>query len=182
MNGTLLYGGTFDPPHIAHVTLPHEAMNALSFDRVLYIPAHQSPLKDEPQTSAAHRLQMLTLALQDSPWAEISTIELDRGGTSYTIDTIEALQHPDEEIRLLVGADQWAQIREWKRWEDIIRIANPIVLPRSGYDVQDQRIVEITPMPEVSTDIRHCIQQGMPITGLVPPRVATYIAQHNLYQ
>ncbi len=96
MTKTLLYGGTFDPTHFSHVQLPLAAMRELEFDRVLYVPAFQSPLKNTPQSSSEHRLEMLQLALAGCNWAEISTIELDRGGTSYMIDTIESLQHEDD--------------------------------------------------------------------------------------
>ena len=78
MSRTLIYGGTFDPPHLAHVQVPHAAMVTLEFERVLFIPAFQSPLKDKTPTSDVHRIAMLELALEDAPWAEISKIEIDR--------------------------------------------------------------------------------------------------------
>ena len=182
MTRTLLYGGSFDPPHIAHIRLPHDAMKLLGFDKVIYVPAFQSPLKEAPRTSDAHRLAMLKLALADCDWAVISAIELERGGTSYTIDTIESLQEDEGELRLLIGADQWKQLKQWKRWEDIVRIANPVVLPREGFNVIDERVLPVEPLPEVSTDIRTRIRKGMSIDSFVPPQVSSYIAQHRLYQ
>jgi nicotinate-nucleotide adenylyltransferase len=184
MTKTLLYGGTFDPPHISHVQLPLAAMHALGFDRVLYVPAFQSPLKNTPHSAPKHRLEMLQLALTGCPWAEISTQELDKGGTSYSIDTIESFcheQHEGDELRLLIGADQWAQFQQWHRWEDIIRLANPAIIPRAGFDIQDPRILQIDTLPGVSTDIRSLIQTNKPIDTLVSPEVAQYIAQHQLY-
>ena len=184
MTKILLYGGTFDPPHISHTQLPFAALRELDFDQVLYVPAFQSPLKSSPHSSTAHRLGMLQLALADCKWAEISTIELDRGGTSYTIDTIESLQRNGDEIRLLIGADQWAQFQQWHRWEDIIRLANPAIMPRVGFDsvdCKDDRILPIDTLPCVSTEIRSFISAGKPIDSLVTLEVAQYIAKHQLY-
>ena len=181
MTQTLLYGGTFDPPHLAHVELPRAAMEHLGFDRVLYVLAHQSPLKDSPLTSETHRLAMLELALQDCQWAEASSIELDRGGTSYTIDTIESFRKEGDELRLLIGADQWLQFKQWRRWEDILRLANPVILPRDGFEVSSERLLQIDSLPAVSTDVRELIKQGKSI-DIVLPEVAAYITQHQLYQ
>ena len=181
MKRTLIYGGTFDPPHLAHVRLPHDAMVSLEFERVLYIPAFQSPLKEESPTSAVHRLTMLELAIEDAPWAEISTIELNRSGTSYTIDTIESLINNGEELRLLIGADQWKQFQLWHRWEEIVKLANPAIMPRSGIDVDDTRLLSIEPLPAASTNIRSLIERGGSIESFVCPKVSSYIAQHALY-
>jgi nicotinate-nucleotide adenylyltransferase len=182
MTRTLLYGGTFDPPHIAHVHIPHKAMVSLEFDRVLYVPANVTPLKEASSTPVNHRLAMLQLALNGCEWAEISTIEIERGGQSYTIDTIESLQNEGDELRLLIGADQWVQFEQWKRWEDIIRLANPVIMPRDEFDVCDERLLQIDSLPAVSSDIRHRIATGDAIDDLVPPKVAAYITQHQLYQ
>jgi nicotinate-nucleotide adenylyltransferase len=124
---------------------------------------------------------MLQLALTDCNWADISTVELERGGTSFTIDTIESLQHEGDEIRLLIGADQWVQFQQWHRWEDIIRLANPAIMPREGFNVQDNRVLRIDTLPGVSTDIRSLVRAGKPIDALVSPEVAQYISQHQLY-
>ena len=182
MTSTLLYGGTFDPVHTGHVEVPFAAMQHLGFDRVLYVPANIAPLKEDAPTPSSHRLAMLQLALADSPWAEISTIELDREGTSYTIDTLEALQTEGDSIRLLIGADQWQQFQSWKRWDEIIELANPVVMPREGYAIDHERILPIRPLTETSTDIRTFVRDGASIEPLVDPRVAAYITKHNLYR
>tara|TARA_B100000959_G_scaffold235979_1_gene254536 strand:+ start:609 stop:1157 length:549 start_codon:yes stop_codon:yes gene_type:complete len=181
MSRTLLYGGSFDPPHIAHIDIPRFAMEFLQFDHVLYIPVFQSPLKNNYSTDSHHRLAMLKLALADCTWASISTIELDRGGTSYTIDTIEELQNKYDELRLLIGADQWAQFKQWYRWEDILKLANPAIMPRDGFEESDERILPIKPITTGSTDIRRLVQSGESIDKLVLPTVAQYIAEHQLY-
>ena len=184
MTKILLHGGTFDPPHLAHVELPFAAMQLLEFDKVLFVPTHHSPLKELPCTSDADRLAMLELALQDCPWAEISTIELQRGGTSYTIDTIKSLQQErqDEQIlRLLIGADQWSQFKEWKDWEEILEIANPAIMPRDGFELCDSRLLQIKPFPAVSTDIRKLLHDGESIEAFVSSAVCSYITEHQLY-
>ncbi len=180
MSKILIYGGTFDPPHLAHVEVAHRAMEHLQFDRVLYIPARQTPLKDVASFTADHRLAMLELALCDSPWASISTVELDCEGTSYTIDTVETLQNNVDEFRLLIGADQWSQFQSWRRWEELIELANPVVMPREGFALDDERILPIQPLPSTSTEIRERIDQKKAFAHLVHPKVAAYIAQHNL--
>jgi nicotinate-nucleotide adenylyltransferase len=181
MTRTLLYGGSFDPPHIAHVEIPHEAMKFLQFDNILYVPAFQSPLKEKTPSNNHHRVAMLKLALAGCPWASISTIELDRKGTSYTIETIEALKDEYDELRLLIGADQWAQFKNWRRWEDVITLANPAIMPRDNFEVSDDRVLPIQPIDTGSTDIRQLIQDGKSIEELVLPEVAQYIAEHQLY-
>jgi nicotinate-nucleotide adenylyltransferase len=156
-------------------------MESLQFDSVLYVPAFQSPLKQSTPTSEMHRVAMLELALTDCPWADISTIELDRGGTSYTIDTIESLLGAHDELRLLLGADQWVQFKDWHRWEDILTLANPVIMPREGFDVSNKRLLDICPLPATSTTVRERVFRGENVEDLVPPEVATYIAQHDLY-
>mgnify|MGYP001272352223 CR=1 FL=1 len=181
MTRTLLYGGSFDPPHPGHIEVPREAMEHLAFDHVLYVPAFQSPLKQRKPTDKKHRVAMLELALADCQWASISTIELAREETSYTINTIEALHATYDDMRLLIGADQWSQFRQWHRWEDILKLANPAIMPRVGFDVCDDRLLPISQLPSTSTAIREQIQRGENIKDLVVPSVAQYIAQHGLY-
>ena len=182
MKKVLLYGGSFDPPHRAHVDIPNEAMKHIGFDEVLYVPAYQSPLKDHVLTPAKHRLAMLEIALRDEPWATISTIELDRKGTSFTIDTIESLQNEDTQLRLLIGADQWEQFPSWKKYEDIITLADPVIMPRVGFSNDDPRVVPIEELPTSSSSIRQLIGRGEPINPYVTTEVASYIAEHNLYE
>ncbi len=181
MTRALLYGGSFDPPHNGHVLVPHNAVAQINYDVVVYMPAFQSPLKQNKPTAENHRLAMLRLALADCPWACISTFKLDRGGTSYTIDTIEAMQDDFDELRLLIGADQWEQFNLWHRWEDIIALADPAIMPRKGMALTEERVLPISPFLSASTAIRERIKQKKSIDDLVPLEVAQYIAQHQLY-
>ena len=181
MTRALLYGGSFDPTHLGHVHLSHMAMKKLSFDTVIFVPAFQSPLKEAKPTEQHHRLAMLELALEDCDWAEISTLELERGGTSYTIDTVEALQGTYDELRLLLGSDQFEQFTKWHRWEEITTLANPAIMPRKGFETDDARLLHIDPLSATSTDIRALVCDGESIDTLVQHQVAQYIAQNKLY-
>jgi nicotinate (nicotinamide) nucleotide adenylyltransferase len=151
----LVFGGTFDPPHLAHAQLPMLAAAQLGCDEILYVPAAINPLKSGTKLKPAppeHRLAMLLLAVADVPGAKISTIELDRKGKSYTIDTLRALHKqqgnsvgssPSPRLRarppapspapifhLLIGADQALDFHRWKNWQEIIELATPAVMLR----------------------------------------------------
>lgn len=157
----LLFGGTFDPPHLAHARLPALAARRLDCGEILYVPAAINPLKnDADSTPAHHRLAMLLLAIADVPGARINTIELDRQGRSYTIDTLKALhrQHnaalvpqllssskhaahaarskPQLSFHLLIGSDQALDFHRWKDWQEILTLATPAVMLRPPLDRQ----------------------------------------------
>jgi nicotinate-nucleotide adenylyltransferase len=182
----LIYGGTFDPPHIGHVQLAKEAMEFLGCDTVLFIPASENPLKKRAlHTSAQHRLAMLTLALVDADWAEISEIELRRGGKSYTIDTLESLQteYPeDTRFTMLIGTDQAVLFEQWHRYQDIEAIATIAVVSRRGIESSRFNALPLDEIDISSTMIRACVQQGKPIDTYVDGRVHSYISEHNLYK
>ncbi|MBT5136105.1 MAG: nicotinate (nicotinamide) nucleotide adenylyltransferase [Phycisphaerae bacterium] len=181
MCNVLIYGGSFDPPHLGHVRVPKEAMDFLSFDKVVFVPAFQSPLKDRIPTASSHRIAMLNLAVQGLEWAEISEMEIEREGTSFTIDSIEALLGTYNSIRLLIGADQWEQFERWHRWEDITRLAKPAIMPRVGYNSPVEHTLPIAPLTCASTEIRECIASRNDPNAFLHPEVAKYIAEHNLY-
>jgi nicotinate-nucleotide adenylyltransferase len=206
----LLFGGSFDPPHRAHVALPTVVMTAIGADAVAYIPCAIQPLKQgRPVTEAHHRLRMLELALQDQPHALILTDELDRAQEnhrrgvqrpSYTVDTLEALrQRLGEQVvmRLLIGMDQFRVFDQWKSPGRIVELAEPVVMARPpedermlsdvlphGYELDEWR-PRVVPAPRMdisSTTIRDRVRQGLPIADLVPPAVEQYIREHGLYR
>lgn len=194
----LLFGGSFDPPHRAHVKLPELARQAVGADGVLYVPAARPPHKLEvKQTPAEHRLAMLRLALHDAPHAAISTIELDRAGDgepSYTINTLEALmrQCPGAKFQLLIGADQAAIFDRWRRYADLERLAKPLVMVRPPDTVESvlarlseaqrdrwrPRVLALPQMDVSSTAIRASLANTQ---ADVAPQVARYISEHGLY-
>ncbi len=199
----LVFGGTFDPPTRAHVELPELVRQRIAADAVAYVPAAQSPLKlGRPPTPPRHRLAMLRLALGDQACATILTDELDRaadGRPSYTVDTLRGLRArlaPEATLRLLIGADQYRLFARWREAEEIVRLAEPLVMvrppetreqllrdPPAVGSAEDwaRRFVE-TPRLEVSaTEVRERVAAGLPIERLVPAAVAAYIARHGLY-
>jgi len=182
MSDVILFGGTFDPPTIAHVEVAKRSMDAISASGVVFAPAFQSPLKNKPLTNPLHRLNMLKHALNDDSWASISLIELEREGVSYTIDTVESLVSEGMCVRLLIGADQWSQFDKWHRYEALLELANPIVIPRDGIDVPANRLLKIERIDCSSTKARLAIQAGDDITSMLHPSVAAYIAEHGLYR
>ena len=203
-NLVLLFGGSFDPPHRAHVALPERVRHRIGADCVAYIPAAQSPHKPEQKPAdAADRLAMLRLALQHQPRAVILTDEIDRaaqGEPSYTVDTLEALRArlpKSVMLRLLIGADQVPKFDQWREPQRIIALAEPVVMLRPPETVESllhalpddkarrfwgKRIVPVPQMDVSATEIRSRLQAHEPIDDLVPEPVAQYIAEHGLYR
>ena len=182
MSEVLLFGGTFDPPTRAHVEVAKRAMVLTGGTAVVFVPAFQSPLKSTTNTSPEHRLAMLQLALQNESWATISTLELERGGTSFTIDTIESLMSDGMRVRLLIGADQWVQFDKWHRHEELLELGNPLVIPRDGIEAPAERLLQVEPMNCSSTEARKAICKDASTDAMLDQAVATYISQHNLYR
>jgi nicotinate-nucleotide adenylyltransferase len=147
----LVFGGTFDPPHLAHARLPRIIADRLQCDQILYIPAAVNPLKTQgPAVGSDHRVAMLVLALADSPIARISTIELDRPGPSFTVDSLRQLREQRHEpatsptsnepqLLLLMGSDQALDFHRWKDWREILGLATPVVMLRPPWDERSFR-------------------------------------------
>jgi nicotinate-nucleotide adenylyltransferase len=200
----VVFGGSFDPPHLAHVELPRLVMTQLNADAVLYVPAGRAPHKlDKIQTDAAHRLAMLQLTLANHPWALIWPQEIRRakdGEPSYTVDTLTDLRQrlgDQIQLHLLIGGDQLRIFDTWKDAARIGQLAQPVVMVRppdtrasllaalpqdADRAAWAQRFLELPPRPESSTDIRKHVERGDGIDALVTPNVARYIAAHHLYQ
>ncbi len=203
----LVYGGTFDPPHVAHLILPRLAAEALHADLIAYIPAAQPPHKlGQPHTPGPHRLAMLRLALAGCPDCLILTDELERAKThpsrpSYTVDTLEGLRAAlpaSTAIHLLIGSDQLRIFPTWHRVQRLVELADPAVMVRPpdspeiviaglAPELAAQRELwrtRLLPLPQLdisASAIRRRILHQLPITGLVDPGVADYIRRHGLY-
>jgi nicotinate-nucleotide adenylyltransferase len=199
----LLFGGTFDPPHRAHVVLPDLVATRRSCRRIVYLPAARSPFKaDETPTSDEHRLAMLRIALRDAPRAEVCTLELDRGGVSYFVDTLGALRvvlGPGVPLQFLIGADQAIAFHEWRDWRTILEMAEPVVVLRppwraeafttalgETYDAEETAQwlarIELTPLMDVSaSEVRRRLAAGEPTDDVLDPAVAAYACEHGLY-
>lgn len=203
----VLFGGSFDPPHIGHVRLPQLARKKVRADVVVYIPAALSPFKAEaPPTEARHRVAMLQLALADEPHATIETCELDRAAhatrpsPSYTFDTLTHLRHQlgdEPTFHLLLGADQVMDFHRWKHHRRILDLAEPLVMLRppwnrdrlldelpTALDVEqwEQAMIDLPPIDVSATHVRACLAQGRSVEGLLDPAVARYIEEHGLYR
>jgi nicotinate-nucleotide adenylyltransferase len=184
-----LFGGTFDPPHNAHVALARSALDALALDGLRWIPAGQPWQKTRVVTPAVHREAMVRLAIQGQARFVLDRIELEREGPSYTLDTVRALQ-PLGELVLIIGADQYAGLHTWRGWQELLGLVTLAVANRPGpmppVSVEvlrhPHRVVPL-PMLDVSaTEIRARVARGLPIDGLVPPSVASYIDLNRLYK
>ena len=183
-------GGTFDPIHVGHVVAALDARYAAHLDTVLLVVANVPWQKagDRHLTPAADRLALVAAAVDGIDGLEPSEIEIDRGGESYTADTLEALaaSSPDAELFLVIGADVAARLDTWKRIDDIRRLAELVVVNRPGGQVptlQGWRVTQVDiPDLEISgSDIRRRVADGRPIDGLVPPGAVRLIRDRGLY-
>lgn len=196
-----IYGGSFDPVHCGHVALAQVCLEAARLDRVWFVPTAEQPFKPQgPVASNDDRLEMLLLGTANEPAFEVSRIEIDRGGPSYTIETLLTVRDvlPDAELFLLMGADSLADFAHWRRPDEICRVALPLIVNRGGqappdFDslaeiVSTERLAEIKaarvqmpPMEMSSSTIRQLIATNGEWEDLVPAKVATYIRDHRLY-
>ncbi len=185
-------GGTFDPIHHGHLLAAEEARHAEQLERVLFVPAGAPWQKrDEAVTPSEKRWEMAKLATDDNPFFEVSRIELDREGPTYTIDTLRMMREiqPEDDLYFITGADAISQILTWKRPEEALELATFVAVTRPGHELDDLRslgsrvvVLEIPALAISSTDIRRRASEGRPIRYLVPDVVARYIADHGLYK
>jgi nicotinate-nucleotide adenylyltransferase len=193
-----ILGGTFNPPHLAHLICAQEAYLQLRLDRVTLMPAgrppHKPSLEDEP--GAEHRLELCRRAVAGDPRFDVSDLEVRREGPSYTVDTLHALSSlmPDSELFLIVGGDVAAGLPSWCQPERVLSLATLAVAKRPGTtraSIDEALSVlkggdraEFFRMPRIgisSTEIRQRVQAQQPIKYLVPDPVASYIDEHRLY-
>jgi nicotinate-nucleotide adenylyltransferase len=183
-------GGTFDPPHVAHIAAAAEARDQLDLDRVLFVVANVPWQKrDRPVSSAEDRFAMVTAALEGNEGLEASRIELDRGGESYTADTLAELaaRAPGVELVLLIGADVARELHTWKRVDEVRRLATLGVWRRQGVDIPDLgpgwRVtgVDVPCLELSSTELRARAAAGRPLDGLVPVPALRLIRERGLY-
>ncbi len=187
-----LFGGTFDPVHDAHVALARLALSELRLDELRWVPTGQPWQKTREITPAAHREAMVRIATGDEPRFLLERCELERGGPSYTLDTVRELQATTPGARwfLVIGQDQYAGLHTWKDWQELLGRVTLAVANRPGVAPRpDAQVLRFThtavplPMMEISsTEIRRRVSAGEGIADLVPPGVARYIEEHRLYR
>lgn len=193
-----IFGGTFNPIHNGHIHLV-SALNALhNFDRILLIPTNIPPHKSVPDlVDGMHRLAMCKLAAQTLPSIEVSNMELEQQGASYTVYTIRKLRalYPQDKFYYIIGCDMLAAFTKWYKFHEILQEVTLVVGARAQgeyermldyanelSDLGGTCIVNaIEPRPMSSTEIRHIAAQGGDITSYVPTAVAQYIKEHRLY-
>ena len=146
-----ILGGTFNPIHFGHLAAAEEVRDRLKLEKVIFIPSFLPPHKiDEEIPSAVQRQEMVRLAIKGNAQFTVSDMEIQRGGRSYTIDTMEALQqsHPGAELYFLTGLDSFLEIRTWKDWDRLLTLCSFVVLSREGYRFRDIAQLGFLDVPE----------------------------------
>jgi nicotinate-nucleotide adenylyltransferase len=195
-----ILGGTFNPPHLGHVALARHALDELALDRVLLVPANTSPHKSGAAHASAaqdpgpeHRLRMCRLAIDDVEGLGVCDIELERGGLSYTVDTLTAIHasDPDAALTLIVGADTASTISSWREPQRLLELAQLAVAARAGAAHQHLldtlagarvRFLEMPAIAVSSSLVRERVARGEAIEELVGAAVAGYIEENRLYR
>lgn len=181
MKSVGIFGGSFNPPHVAHVLAVAYALSIEAVDEVLVVPVYKHPFA-KALAPYADRLAMCELAFSLLPRVHVSTVEKELGGESLTLNTVEHLArtHSDWSLRLLIGSDVVPDLPKWHRWERIAELAPPVILDRAGATERPDRVL----LPEVSsTEIRELFARGTDIDlgRLVPARVVAYAKSRGLY-
>ena len=209
-----IFGGTFDPVHIAHLRLAEEAAEALGLSGVRWIPAGQPKHREAPQVTPAHRLRMVEMAVADNPHFSVDSAEVDSGDASYTVPTLERLRREvgsDRPLVLLLGADAFAGLPGWHRWQELFGLAHLGIAHRPGFVLDDAALpaalarevaarrcadpgqlgdgpagrictFAMTPLAVSATQIRALLADGRSPRYLLPPAVIDYIGIHHLYR
>ena len=189
-----VFGGAFDPPHVAHVALAQAALEQLQLDQLRIFPTGQAWHKARVMSATEHRLAMTRLAFGQLPRTVIDERELHRPGPTYTIDTLRELkaEHPAAQLFLVMGEDQAVSLARWHEWEAILELAVICMAARASAQTSaaqpalparaQVRLLQLPNMPESATEVRERAAAGTGIAHLVPPPVASYIDQHRLYR
>lgn len=196
-----LFGGSFNPIHNAHLYIANRFLNYFNLDKVLFIPAYNSPFKkrEEYFTGDQHRLRMLEIALEDYPFFKIENYELMRKEVSFTIDTINYLKNKYEsetQFFLLIGSDQAVDFHRWKDWNNILKSVKLCIAARNSYqnifntevlnymennninfEILDSVLIDIS-----ANEVRNKIKNNFDISELIPEKVMDYIVINNLYK
>ena len=197
---TALYGGSFDPPHLGHLSIARQVLERFAVDRLVFLPASHSPLKEGmPNATDEQRLDMLRLATDGEPLFAVSDFELRKGGISYTVDTLRAWKRrePDTNLIFIAGMDSLLTLHAWREPLEIVRLCRFVTFRRPGFplpspeelqlppDIARQLLDHVIDGPLIdvsSSDIRSRAARGESLDRLVPHPVAQYIAKEGLYE
>jgi nicotinate-nucleotide adenylyltransferase len=197
-----IFGGTFNPIHIGHLIIAQDALEYFNFLNILFIPCQMPPHKNKLIVAAPeHRLAMLNYALENNPFFQACDIELERGGISYSIDTVKQLEkiYPNTDLCFIIGSDTLPELYLWKDIYQLLDMCTFVTLARKNFtgELMNENNLHLKPnyvkmlkknvitghsIDISSSDIRHRVAEGMQIKYLVPPEVEMYIAEHNLYK
>ncbi len=203
-NPVALFGGSFDPIHNGHLLAAEEVREKLSLEKVIFVPAARSPHKQEREmASARHRLMMAVIATNDNPAFSVSGVETDRGGKSYTVDTVRALEKSaGAALHLIIGSDTVLEFSTWKEAAELTKRCRILVVNRPGYEfkkyfsnqlvadsvdssagdlLERMEIIDVKGLDVSSTEVRDLVHQGKSIRYLVPAAVEEYIRKHKVY-
>ncbi|RYJ07214.1 MAG: nicotinate-nucleotide adenylyltransferase [Actinomycetales bacterium] len=188
-------GGTFDPIHHGHLVAASEVQSWFDLDQVVFVPTGEPWQKaDREVAPAEHRYLMTVIATAANPRFEVSRVDIDRQGFTYTIDTLRELrqQHPDADLFFITGADALAAILTWRDHEELFDLAHFVGCTRPGHEINEQTLsglpqdkitlVEIPALAISSTACRNRVVAGEPVWYLVPDGVVQYLAKHDLYR
>ncbi|MSQ44306.1 MAG: nicotinate (nicotinamide) nucleotide adenylyltransferase [Chloroflexi bacterium] len=192
-----IYGGSFDPVHRGHLVVADDVRVSFTLDRVVFVPANRSPFKPEAGASGSQRIEMVRLAIDGLPWAEVSSVEIDRPAPSYTIDTLRYFSAclPGTELFLIIGADALTEFAGWRDPEGILELATLIAVARPGstldvpasvIDLLGKRQHGIVLHQTASHDtssraVRARVRDRVPVSDHVPDAVARYIELSGIY-
>lgn len=188
-----IMGGTFDPIHHGHLVAASEVADRFGLDEVIFVPTGQPWQKaDTPVSSAEDRYLMTVIATASNPRFQVSRVDIDRGGPTYTVDTLRDLRSrygPKAQLFFITGADALERILSWKDLDEIFELAHFIGVTRPGFELTDAHLpadtvslVQVPAMAISSTDCRARVARGEPVWYLVPDGVVQYIAKRRLYR
>lgn len=186
-------GGSFDPIHLGHLVIAQDALEGAGLDRVDFVPAAVSPLKGRELTAtASQRLTMVRLAIEGDRRFGLLDLELRRGGTSYTVDTVRELrrQWPGAELFWVIGTDQMQRLAEWKDIGELVRLVEFVHLARPGVPEAESPVIPGLKLRRVaghevaisSSELRERANRGLPLWPFVPLKVAEFIEAQSLYR
>ena len=181
-----ILGGTFDPPHNGHLIIADEVRETLNLDEVWFIPSNEPPHKDKARANTIDRMNMVKNAIQHNEYFKLNTIEIDRLGKSFTIDTMKALksEHNNCSFYFIIGADMVEYLPNWKNIDALIEIVTFVAVKRPRYTINTvYPIIEVdVPIFDMSSsEIRRRIRNSQTVTYLIPPSVNLYIRKRGLY-
>lgn len=182
-----ILGGTFNPPHFGHLIMAEQAGKKLGLDKVYFMPDAEPPHIDrKPFIAGRHRSEMVKRSIAGNPLFELETIELERGGKSYTIDTMEELirRHPHTDYYFIIGGDMVEYLPKWHRINELVTMVNFVGVARPGYEKTSPYPIIWVDSPEVaisSTEVRKMVRNGQSVRYLVPEAVEQYMMEEGLY-